>query len=45
MELNVKTRDTVKDRLSMYPLVLITRDQALELLKETEEEVSKTLVC
>jgi hypothetical protein len=44
MELNVKTQATVKHRIAMYPLALITREQALELLKETEDEVIDILV-
>lgn len=44
MEINVKTQELVKERLSTVQWAIFTRNQALVILKETEEEVLSMLV-
>lgn len=44
LEINVKTQELVKERLSTIQWAIFTRDQALGILKETEEEVLTMLL-
>lgn len=44
MEINVKTQELVKERVSAVQWAIFTRNQALDILKETEEEVLAMLV-
>lgn len=44
LELNVNTQESVKDQLQSLRWSVITRDDALDLLKETEQEVLSMLV-
>lgn len=44
LEINVKTQELVRERLSTVQWAIFTRDQALDILKETEEEVLAMLV-
>ncbi|KAI9262830.1 hypothetical protein EDC94DRAFT_607507 [Helicostylum pulchrum] len=43
LELNVNTQESVKDQLQSLRWSVITRDDALDLLKETEQEVLSML--
>ncbi|EPB90904.1 hypothetical protein HMPREF1544_02322 [Mucor circinelloides 1006PhL] len=44
LEINVKTQELVRERLSTVQWAIFTRDQALDILKETEEEVLAMLM-
>ncbi|OAD05487.1 hypothetical protein MUCCIDRAFT_109353 [Mucor lusitanicus CBS 277.49] len=44
MEINVKTQELVKERVSAVQWAIFTRNQALDILKETEEEVLAMLM-
>lgn len=45
LEINVRTQELVKERIPAIQWAIVTQNQALDILKETEEEVLFMLVC